>query len=375
MKIIMWFFLIMSSFLTIQSLLIIFKIGLSSLLDLTLVFFPVLYFISLLGCIYFFSVREKKLCIYLGVTILIASLQMKNVFPLNIIRYSTHYTTKCGSIKIMTWNVQGMGIIAPNIVDFAKRKKMIDLVKSENPDVLLLQEVVAATDSLTMNNIDSISSLLGYRNYYYDYRSGEGFDSSHHFGRLILTNYVISQKNVCERNDIKRMSDRVDIKRYSDRVTFADILINEKMYRFTCTHLESMKIDYQPDKALSDTLFESIYKIKKTDSKFDIILKAFDEHYQQVKMIEQFIDTSNLPIILCGDFNDVPNTKSYKLISKKLKDAHLESGFGFGRTFSKYLPSLRIDYIFVPKNVDVINCYTITELISDHYPVVAEVEL
>jgi endonuclease/exonuclease/phosphatase family metal-dependent hydrolase len=358
LKILNWFFLITASFLAIQSVLLFFEIWFTSLQDLAVVIFPVIFFISIVGTIYFWILRKKTQGLFLLATLLLACFKMKNNFPLN--------KSNARSMKIMTWNVQGMGVVAPYTIDFEKRAKIIALVKSETPDVLMLQEVVATTDSFISNHIDSIANLLGYKNYFYDYRSGEGYDTLHHFGRLLLTNYPIIQKNICERNDSKR---------YSDRVAFIDVQIKDTKYRFTCAHLESMKTDFRPYMEIPDTLFERVHKVKKTDTKLQRILKAFDEHNRQAKLIERFLDSSTIPVFVCGDFNDVPNSNAYQIISNKLKDAHYEACFGFGRTFSNYLPTLRIDYVFVPQKTKVVKCYTIPNLISDHFPVIAQVEL
>jgi endonuclease/exonuclease/phosphatase family metal-dependent hydrolase len=364
---ILWFcFLTTATILFIQSLLLFWQLWFSPLIDLSLTLFPIFFFITIIGCIYFFVFQKKRLGILLFGVLLLAGFKIKNNFPLQNYWRSTAKNDSAYAIKIMTWNVQGMGVIAPYKIDFEKRAEIIALVKKEKPDVLMLQEMSAATDSLVSNNMDSIAHLLGYKNYFYDSRKEEGLDTLHHFGRIILTNFPVTQKNVRERKNAHL---------FSDRICYMDVIIHNKKYRFVCTHLESMKTDFHPDLQIPDTLFERYSKVKKTDNKLDRILKAFVEHHGQADMIKQFIDTTFIPVFLGGDFNDVVNSYVYQTISNKLNDAHLEAGKGFGRSFSRYLPTLRIDFIFTPKDFRVLNCYTIQQLISDHYPVIAEVEL
>lgn len=359
-------FLITATILFIQSLLLFVQVWFSPLIDLSIVFFPIFFLITLLGCIYFFTVKKKRLAIVFFAALLLAGVKIKNNFPLQNYWPLSEKKESSHSIKIMTWNVQGFGVIAPYTINFEKRAQIIALVQKEKPDVLMLQEMSAAFDTLATNSIDSVADLLGYRYYFYDSRMEEGLDSIHHFGRIILTNFPVQQKNVCERKTAHL---------FSDRICYLDITIGKKMYRFTCAHLESFKTDFHPNMQIPDTLFELYSKVKKTDTKLDRILKAFAEHHAQADMIKQFIDTSTIPVFLGGDFNDVPNSYAYQTIASKLNDAHLEAGTGLGRSFSKYLPTLRIDFIFAPKNFRILNCYTIQQLISDHFPVIAEVTI
>ena len=55
-----------------------------------------------------------------------------------------------------------------------------------------------------------------------------------------------------------------------------------------------------------------------------------------------------------------------------MQDAFLEKGFGFGGTFYKILPTLRIDYCFADKRLQVVQCKVETQKLSDHYPVITD---
>ena len=58
-----------------------------------------------------------------------------------------------------------------------------------------------------------------------------------------------------------------------------------------------------------------------------------------------------------------------------MQDAFLKKGFGIGRTFSNLSPTLRIDYIFADKNFKVKQFTRQVKKLSDHYMLVADVEL
>ena len=87
------------------------------------------------------------------------------------------------------------------------------------------------------------------------------------------------------------------------------------------------------------------------------------------------IDKSPYPVIVCGDFNDVPNSYPYEKIGNGLQDAFVMKGSGIGRTFSGISPTLRIDNIFVDKLYSVHQFTRIAKKLSDHFPVIADIGL
>ena len=87
------------------------------------------------------------------------------------------------------------------------------------------------------------------------------------------------------------------------------------------------------------------------------------------------MDESKYPIILCGDFNDVPNSYAYNTIGKNMQNAFVEAGYGIGSTFSGILPILRIDQIFYSNQFDVKQFTRIPKKLSDHFPIIADLEI
>jgi endonuclease/exonuclease/phosphatase family metal-dependent hydrolase len=81
------------------------------------------------------------------------------------------------------------------------------------------------------------------------------------------------------------------------------------------------------------------------------------------------------PVLFCGDLNDVPNSYAYATVKGNMQDAFLKKGFGIGRTFSALSPTLRIDYIFADKRFKVKQFARIAKKLSDHYMIVADLEL
>lgn len=66
---------------------------------------------------------------------------------------------------------------------------------------------------------------------------------------------------------------------------------------------------------------------------------------QQVDIVAAFIRSSPHPVIVCGDFNDVPSSYAYSRLSSGLQDGFSAAGKGVAVTYRGPLPGLRIDYI------------------------------
>ena len=58
-----------------------------------------------------------------------------------------------------------------------------------------------------------------------------------------------------------------------------------------------------------------------------------------------------------------------------MQDAFLKKGTGIGRTFTGLSPTLRIDYIFADHNFSIKQFKRVTKKYSDHFMLVADVEL
>jgi len=81
------------------------------------------------------------------------------------------------------------------------------------------------------------------------------------------------------------------------------------------------------------------------------------------------------PLIVAGDFNTPPRGELYRRMSARLTDAFGYAGWGVGYTFRSDVPAMRIDYVFLGNGVRAERCWAPHTQVSDHLPLVADVEL
>ncbi|MGX5818264.1 endonuclease/exonuclease/phosphatase family protein [Chitinophaga lutea] len=265
-----------------------------------------------------------------------------------------------GSFTVMSYNVALFGLYAQKDSK-PTRAGIFELIKSQYPDVLCLQDFYTSEKQDDFNNREDISRemALPYRFFSSDFnRKG-----SQHWGTIIFSRYRILQ------------SDKVKLSTgpLGESLIYADILRNGDTLRVVNMHLESYRFNAKD--------YESIEKIRKQEDTGLVAAKgivtkmrdAYVRRARQASIVADFIRTSPHPVIVCGDFNDTPASYTYFKVRGNLQDAFLRKGSGIGRTFSGLSPTLRIDYVFLDRSFKVHSFHTIHSSLSDHYPVVTSI--
>ena len=151
-----------------------------------------------------------------------------------------------------------------------------------------------------------------------------------------------------------------------------DIRAGDDTVRVFSTHLQSVLFrskdfhDIEIIKNVDDSILQASWSIVKK------LRYAFRHRGDQAEEVRAQLDKSPYPGVICGDFNDVPNSYTYFTIRDGWQDAFLQKGFGIGRTYVHLSPTLRIDYIMADPRLEVLQCRKFTLPWSDHNPVVAD---
>lgn len=105
------------------------------------------------------------------------------------------------------------------------------------------------------------------------------------------------------------------------------------------------------------------------------MVNAFGYRGGQADTVRRELDKCNIPFIITGDFNDVPNSYTYFKVKGNLQDAFLKSSFGIGRTFNSISPTLRIDYIMPDNHFNIHQFGMIDEGLSDHHLLITDISI
>ena len=281
---------------------------------------------------------------------------------------------EAGTLRIMTWNTKGF--LPPDekltkAIRIAHREKILGVIRSYNPDILAIQEFFTIESSSWLDNLIYLKEM-GYR---YCFFPGDfSRSNSSHSGTAIFSKYLIIDSLRTFMPQGKE--DQVE------SLLSADIVYQSDTIRVFTGHLQSyrfMSADYSNFSKIRSNSDERI------DASKSIIRKmrsAFQKRAVQTDIIRTQLDGSKYPEIFCGDLNDVPNSYAYFSVKGDKRDAFIAKGFGFGQTFYNFsshfmqrIPTLRIDYIFTDPAFDIKQCTRVPVILSDHIPVVADVEL
>ena len=141
---------------------------------------------------------------------------------------------------------------------------------------------------------------------------------------------------------------------YNATFQYIDVLKNEDTIRIFNVHLQSLKFTQANLSYLDKAGLNSDSNITESKSVVSKIKTGFIKRSIQANFIKDEINHSPYPVIVCGDFNDVPNSYAYETIGDGLQNAFVEKGYGIARTFSSISPTLRIDNIFADKKFTVL---------------------
>ena len=284
---------------------------------------------------------------------------IKNIVAPNLMPHFS-LAKSAGNIRVMSWNVEQFNILHykdhPDV-----KQQMFDLINQYDPDIACFQEVVAGENKKAINYFPAIRNALHFKDYLYSYQLKDDFDHNHHFGITVFSKYPILRKQTIVNNP----------NNYNSTFQFIDVLVGEDTLRIFNVHLQSLKFSKENlnylDKGSVKTNATSESRSVLSKIKTGVIKRA-----SQAFFIKDEMNHSPYPIVVCGDFNDVPVSYAYETIGAGLQNAFVKKGFGISRTFSTLSPTLRIDNIFADQHFKIVQYTRVKKLLSDHFPIIAD---
>lgn len=253
-------------------------------------------------------------------------------------------------LKTMTFNVYGFANFHKKGIP-ANPEELQALIYQYQPDVLCLQEFVnhAKTGS---TYVDAIRQHNGLEHAVW--KKTEEL--------AIFSRYPILRSEV-------RFFGSTNGYRY------ADLQVGERIVRVYNVHLQSNSITGLTDKVTSSPNLrekENWNRVKNILRRFK---RAAQERASQVEELLAHLSNSPYPVVVCGDFNDIPQSYTHHQMCNNLKDAFLAAGSGLGITYAGRIPGLRIDYTFTDPKFTPLYCQRGKVSFSDHRPVITVIQL
>ena len=300
--------------------------------------FPILYIINIVFLIYWIIGFKKPI----WANIIILLIGIGNIS--NYVGISPNSSSSKENIKVLSYNVRLFNkynwLEKPNV-----KKEIFNFLKTENADILCIQEFYTADEIPNLN---------------YPYR---------HIG-------LQSQKSQCRMAiyshypQTKKETVSIKGERMNNTCIYSDMLIKGDTIRVYNIHLASNWFNSSDYSFLQnpqqEKLKEGIFSITKR------MRTSYKKRAEEVDVIKEHMQLSPYPLIVCGDFNDTPLSYAYHSIKGNLVDAFSQSGKSIGSSFVK-IPALRIDYILHDADFNSTNYQKYNQILSDHYAVSCEI--
>lgn len=280
---------------------------------------PLLIFANLI-CLLYWNIRWKAWAWIPLIAILANYQYIESMYQLNFKTNKTINNAK--TIRIISYNVHGFRSTSTTF----DIEDIVNYMATEKADIICLQEFA---DSSFCKEKKIKERMKDFPYYYIKTNSKRGFELAI-FSKFPITNKVdISFKNSL------------------NGAMWADIRIKKSTLRIFNCHLQTTNINQTKD-LLRRTNKDGFYESKKYAIKLiaNTMIENAKKRADQVDLLRQKIDTTNHPIVVCGDFNDTPTSYAYHKINEVLKDGFVSAGSGFGNTFRYMNRLLRIDYLF-----------------------------
>ncbi|MGL6268449.1 MAG: endonuclease/exonuclease/phosphatase family protein [Chitinophagaceae bacterium] len=335
--------------------------------------FPFILFAVILFAL-FWLFFNPRLSIYSAIALLLGICSISKFIALNK-KQDFRIEKNNNQIRVMTWNVRYFVPFEKPIFqsnEIGSRDNIFKEIKLFQPDIICFQEFFTNGGFKGIDNVLLLSKELGYP---YHFFSRDNI----HWGTVVSGTAIFSRYPMINATLIPFPK---DINSDGETTISTDIIFRDDTLRIFNMHLQSFKFlpqDYASFGKIKNQQDTGLVASKKIIRKMK---STFSLHSKQADFIADKIKESTYPAILCGDMNDVPNSYAYAKIREKRKDAFLEKGFGFGKTFTSstsrvmgMLPTLRIDYIFTDPKIETSQFTQITKKLSDHQPLVADLNL
>ncbi len=285
--------------------------------------------------------------------------QIKAVIPYNFFSNEPSAEERKDYIKMLSYNVQGFA--AETMDENDSVNEIIDYIVASDADIVCLQEA-----GLENHKLAKVKEKLKAYPYHSELPVGESdkiFNSINCFSRYPIV-YI----------------NKVDYQSESNGSVLYKILVDGDTIAVINNHFESNRLTPAEKTTYKNIIKKHDVNTMPSDSKMLLgrLSNAAVVRSEQVDIVANLIDSlrHSYPLIVCGDFNDPPNSYTHCRIGENLTDCHTAAGKGFGISYNQRGFFFRIDNIMVNDKWDVKYCKVDNSISkSDHNPIFAYLKI
>ncbi len=254
--------------------------------------------------------------------------------------------------RLFTYNVKGFSNRSFKMNEKSLKSTVLQFAIGNKPDIICMQEYRASKRKPEIIRKNFKSGSYYFRDYY-------GNKQVKNIGLLIISVYPSVGNGFL---------------RFRSGRTFAiysDLVIKKDTFRIINVHLASISLNSNDLYLLSSPFEKTADNLEWLQWRkiYRKLTTAFRLHEQQMDTVKQTIQNSEFPVILCGDFNDTPSSYAYHQAAALLHDSYTDKACLMKSTYAGPLPFLRIDYVFLPPQLQATGYKRYDVQLSDHYAV------
>lgn len=276
------------------------------------------------------------------------------------------------TLKVVSYNAQLFGLYQDeSSVDIVNTEYMpamdsfLRVLKSQNADVVCLQEVYAKAGGLK-----SLARFLK-AEAQLDYSQTYTLNNQRPYGMIVLSRYRIKRwQPISFGPNTGNMAMWVDIE-----IADEDALRKKARIRIYNLHLQSFRFAKQDYAVMQKQTQQQQLDIEGSKGIISRLRMGYQRRAEQVNLVKESMLACDFPKIVCGDFNDIPVSYTYRELSAGMKDAFGEAGRGLETTYKGSMPSFRIDYILFDNPMRAIHYQSVAEVPSDHKWIAAKLQI
>lgn len=302
-----------------------------------------------------------------GVLALIAaSGPILNTTPL---KFSGNPSPDALQFSVLSWNfLHGVDQNVKN----AKQEgnKSLEFILNTDADIVCLQET-STWHPEEVPNLNADLNIRLHKSYpYMAFQSG--------IDNRVFSKYPIKNINTKEfiQTHLSPGDPDFEYKPYRYSVYEVNIRGN-KLLLINC-HLYSPGLSEEERKVVTD--MKSVKKVEEGSKEIKNtivgkIQRAMIHHKQDVTVLIKALSNYKGPVIMCGDFNDVPESYCWRLLTKAgFEDAYTQVGFGPLITYNQHLFWLHLDQMLYRGDLRPLKFKKFSIDTSDHYPLMTTFE-